>query len=294
MRLIYMDEAGTSAKEPIAVVIGIIVHPDTQYGVVRDHIYRLIGELVPAKYLPGFVFHASDIVNRREYRDSWTTESRIAFLEGMMRIPQQFGLSIAYSFVRKAQVKGVVKIVLEPNQQMHLQAFTQCLHAADEHMNMRAWPTELASVVAEDNTEMRRALRTYTDLIKREAQAGRRVQRQLFDAAGHVATIEATEDLKLTRIIDTTHFVAKHEAPLVQVADACAFGFRRFLLGLKGGEQFAAAILGASKTGMDTLGRIKASETAITSGVIPIVPEHLIAPGTESTYQGVPKDLGGR
>jgi hypothetical protein len=290
MRLIYVDEAGISPKEPIAVVIGIIVHPDTQYMLVRNHIYSMIREMVPAKFLGGFVFHASDIWGLHKYRQDWSTESRIALLEAMMGIPQRFGLSIAWSFVRKEQVKGIVKIVLEPNQQLHLQAFTHCLDAADEHMRMRAWPTELASVVAEDNTEMRRAIRAYTDLIKHEPQSGRRVHRNLTDSAGNEVIVEALENLRLTRIIDTTHFVLKHEAPLVQVADACAFGFRRFLLDKKDGEQFAAAILGAN--GLDYLRHLRASTLAINSGVIPIVPQHLIAPGTESTYQGIPKDLG--
>ncbi|MGX4773891.1 hypothetical protein ACWAUC_29290 [Bradyrhizobium guangdongense] len=31
MRYIYMDEAGTSAKEPVSVVVGIILHADRQY-----------------------------------------------------------------------------------------------------------------------------------------------------------------------------------------------------------------------------------------------------------------------
>lgn len=36
MRFIYMDEAGTSAHEPVTVVVGVIIHADTQWVSAAD------------------------------------------------------------------------------------------------------------------------------------------------------------------------------------------------------------------------------------------------------------------
>ncbi|QND73643.1 hypothetical protein [Tardiphaga robiniae] len=49
----------------------------------------------------------------------------------------------------------------------------------------------------------------------------------------------------IDRIIDTVHFVAKDDGPLLQMADACAFSFRHYLAGQEFGRHWVEAMLGA-------------------------------------------------
>jgi hypothetical protein len=49
---------------------------------------------------------------------------------------------------------------------------------------------------------------------------------------------------KISRIKDGAHFVGKADAPLLQIADACAFGLRRFFAEQKFGDEFVQSILG--------------------------------------------------
>jgi hypothetical protein len=50
--------------------------------------------------------------------------------------------------------------------------------------------------------------------------------------------------MRITRIVDDVHFTPKAAAPMLQVADAVAFGFRRYLSQKEHGHAFAEAILG--------------------------------------------------
>jgi hypothetical protein len=57
---------------------------------------------------------------------------------------------------------------------------------------------------------------------------------------------ESPESVKLEikNIIDVPHFVEKSGAPLLQLADACAFAFRRCLSGQPHGDDLVYAMLG--------------------------------------------------
>jgi hypothetical protein len=49
----------------------------------------------------------------------------------------------------------------------------------------------------------------------------------------------------IDRIIDTVHFVSKGDAPLLQIADACAFCFRRYFAEQEYGGEWVEAMLGS-------------------------------------------------
>ena len=51
-------------------------------------------------------------------------------------------------------------------------------------------------------------------------------------------------DARLSRIRKTIHFVKKDEDEMVQIADACAFGMRRYFSRLQFGDEFMHAIAG--------------------------------------------------
>ncbi len=57
-----MDEAGTSGSptDPVAVIVGVIVHEKTQWVHARN-LVRRVRFLVPAPFRSEFIFHATDI-----------------------------------------------------------------------------------------------------------------------------------------------------------------------------------------------------------------------------------------
>ena len=63
VRLVYFDEAGIGdvAKEPFAVVAGVIVEGDKQWRAVEAHLRTLVEQYVQPNDQAGFIFHAKDI-----------------------------------------------------------------------------------------------------------------------------------------------------------------------------------------------------------------------------------------
>jgi hypothetical protein len=100
VRYIYVDEAGTSAKEPVSVVAGIIIHADTQYMAVEKRLNEVL-QLVPHELREGFVFHAKSVWSDRSYREVWSFADRLDFLKKVMAIPREMGLAIAVGMVRR-------------------------------------------------------------------------------------------------------------------------------------------------------------------------------------------------
>jgi hypothetical protein len=66
----------------------------------------------------------------------------------------------------------------------------------------------------------------------------------LDDKHLHVITGFESHSGPVDRIVDTVYFAEKDEAPLLQIADACAFCFRRYLAGQKYGGLWIKEMLG--------------------------------------------------
>jgi len=98
---------------------------------------------------------------------------------------------------------------------------------------------EVMTIVAEDVPELRRWLKR---AITGGQKHGLRVvppEHQLQTRAQVTAGQAAEAKLVgLSHIVDVVHFVEKQDAPLLQLADACAFGFRRFFAEQSGGDEF--------------------------------------------------------
>lgn len=238
MRYIYVDEAGTSKKEPVTVVVGIIVQADKAWRSVEREINAALS-LVPERHRSGFVFHAKSVWGDPAFREGWSKEDRLALIEHMASIPVRYGLSIALGTVRRDSgghetIKEYdINVSLE--QWHHMLAFSSCLIRADTFLRERT-EQEMGTVVVEDIPEMRTKLRQAFKVAslltmpehqvtfiptKRELETG--IQTQT-----HVSGIE--------NIQSSVHFVAKDNDPFLQVADACAFSLRRFFAGEKNGQ----------------------------------------------------------
>ncbi|KQY83660.1 hypothetical protein ASD35_24355 [Pelomonas sp. Root1444] len=240
-----MDEAGTSEKEPVTVVVGLVVEADAHLMAIEAAVSEILGG-VPSQYRTqkNFVFHAKEIWGDSRMREGWTQAHRLAILKSMMHLPRRFGIPIVLSMYRRsAQFEGIESTGMSVAQFQHFMAFGNCIASADRYIRDYARPSEVGTVVAEDVPEMRRFLARAVSLWRENSFSFS--PDQLIPTAKEVEQgfLRQVGDLRVTRLRRNIHFVEKGD-PMLMVADACAYGFRRFLAEQSFGDEFVEAMLG--------------------------------------------------
>jgi Protein of unknown function (DUF3800) len=243
-----VDEAGTSAYEPVTVVVGIIANADEHVMTAEALANETLGA-VPEQFKDKFVFHAMQVFGDSKYQDaSWGLTDRLELLKAVMRIPRRVGMAVTVAAQWRGSVDhtyGLGNIPgFTPAKSDHLMAFQLCLAVADRNIRKRAGVSEVATVVAEDVPEMKRHLSLVPRLLRENSWVIPQNQMRPTGSDLEAGFITQIGDVSVTRIRNSVHFVEKAEDPMVQVADACAFGFRRFFAGQKFGVDFVEAILG--------------------------------------------------
>lgn len=245
MRYIYVDEAGTSAKEPVVVVVGIITKPDAVLLTVREEMQTLL-ELVPSQYRRGFHFHAKSIWGDPRYRDGWSKEERLNFIGLFAQLPVKLGLAIAVGKVRRDApwppegIEGTHPSKMTRSQWHHALAFSECAVEADAYLRERCEEDEVGTMIAEDVPEMRKNIRLVFEASKDMFfPPNPELMRPTLEEirSGQIAQNPPSG---ITRIQDGVQFAEKSQAPLLQIADACAFSFRRFFSGQEFGAELMA------------------------------------------------------
>jgi hypothetical protein len=254
MYLVYMDEAGTSAPEPVTVVAGIITHADRHWQYAFDELNRILNVHVPHALREGFIFHAKDLWNGYRNEVSWSFDQRRALVEEVVSIPFRLGIPIAYGkMYRDSLSKGFAGL---PDKKLpklqHVLAFSYTVAEANKYIREIGAGGELGAIVAEDVHDMRRALRTSLTMnfpsITPDMQAPTQEQ-------ARKGILPPQRELgRVDRIIDTIHFVDKDSAPLLQIADACAFSMRRYFAKQNFGDALIRSMLGRDLLLNDWLG----------------------------------------
>jgi hypothetical protein len=239
VHFIYMDEAGTSAKEPVTVVAGVILHGD-QWSAAQQSLRETLDEYVPTELRQDFHFHAKEVFSG--YRGtSWDRFARQKLIAAVASIPRRSGMAIAFGSMRRTytprEATGVNTVDFH-----HAMSFNMCVQRANKYVRDWTPATEMATVVAEDVREKRRLLKA----VLRLSYPPIVVQGRVLPTEREVALgrITQTDGGPVDRIIDTVNFAGKHEAPLLQLADACAFVFRRFLSEQSLGLELMTEMLG--------------------------------------------------
>lgn len=239
MRLIYLDEAGTShpGQEPFLVVAGVVVHGDEQWKLIEDDLTNLVAETIPEPDRDGFVFHALELFNGGRYftREKWPREIRWEILSRLIGIIIKHRIPIVCGFVDRNRYAGKIDEFLAPErvgdrlkrQIIHGAAYTTCAMRAEKWMQQYA-ANEVAMFIAEDNPQIRRYIKTLHRLLRDPHQA--------------IFQIDDDRVRPLTKTIDTIHFVEKNETSIMQLADVCAFVLRRRLAGKEDANQFLEPI----------------------------------------------------
>jgi hypothetical protein len=254
VRFVYVDESGISVNEPVVVVAGVIINADLQWRAVEKHVSQLIDEYVPEEHRKGFVFHAKDlfhgsglIFDRRKYPLERSREA----LKDLLSIPRKFLLPVVYGYL----IKRSRRLEVGRNQSM---AYSLCAVAVEAYMRSNADFTEVAALVAENNTDTRRAVKVMHDILKGK-------YRQLESAADIFSLLleYAPNVLPVRRIVDTVYFAEKNDVFLLQIADACGLIIRYFKERKANVEEFFDALTNYNPKCLDTGGDMPAGYASL-------------------------------
>ena len=238
VRLAYIDEAGIGnpEQEPFLVVAGVLVHGDIQWKPLEDYLSGLVRTYIPEENRPGFIFHALELFSGGRFfqRDTWPKAKRWEILEQIAKIPMLFDLPISFGYLDRAEFAANARSQGHQDKNAvhvasHAMAFGHCEIGIERWMRSTAGD-EVAMLIAED-----------TDLVKptlKEAHAFLRNPAKV--AASEMAD---SPDLPLTKIIDTIHFASKQDSAPLQVADACAYIIKRYLMGKPDAMDFYKLLL---------------------------------------------------
>lgn len=255
VRLIYADEAGTGPAEPVRIVASVIVDGDNQWRSLEAEISRVIREGVPELYRSGFNFHGKELFNRaNRYFDPaiWSFDDRLDFFKEFLCLPFVNDVPIALGVVFKGSfdhtelfsVPKASKHKIRMHQLEHMIAFQYCMERSDQFLRKYLNGSEIGTIVAEDTQEMRKLL-SESALAHRDAPFY--MPSEGLRPEAWQAELGLTPDpltYQIQHIIDVPHFVNKGKAPFLQLADACAFAFRRCLSRQEHGEDLVLAMLG--------------------------------------------------
>ena len=227
VRLIYLDEAGISnpAHEPYLVVAGVIIHGDRQWKALDEDLWNLVCKYIPENDRKGFVFHAYELFSGGKYfnRETWPREKRWEILDAIIGLIEKYKIPIVHGYVDRAAFKKTAEEVLPKNdwgrinlsQMMHGAAFTECARRAQEWMEIYGG-SEVGIFIAEDTPQVKRFIKA--------------IHAELRNPASAIFQIKKLPLGPLLKIIDTIHFAQKTETSILQIADVCAFIFKRALM----------------------------------------------------------------
>lgn len=248
VRLIYTDEAGTSGSshESVRIVASIIVQPDREFRTLESEIKRISDFHVPYQNRQNFHFHAKDIFNGARWydRERWKFEDRLDFFKEILSLMFVNDIPISVGVVFKDTFKIPSDLSIKREIFDHCSAFAMCVERADAFLQKYLGGDELGTIIAEDVPERRKIL-SHMGLIYRDhtlhlADQSLRPNRYQRERGEHPLPVT----YNIRNIIDVPHFVEKGRAPLLQLADASAFAFRRCLSRQPHGNDLIFAMLG--------------------------------------------------
>lgn len=244
MRFIYVDEAGISAKEPVIVVVGVMVEADTKWKEVAQEISETFDKMVPHQFREGFIFHGTDVYSGGKYRSEWEFSDRLEFFKAFLAIPIRMKLPMSISMLDRRYGSDWLTLGELPKEKMeHLLVHQMCVARADKFLRVHLNPSELGVVIAEDTPGMKRYFKKIHEGLRLSPIEF--TSEMLQDYSGN----QTGETLSIINIIDCPHFVDKSDSVMIQMSDALAFAFRRYFSGLKHGDDLIYSTFGQRDAG---------------------------------------------
>ena len=220
VRIVYLDESGTSREEPLAVVAGVVLHGDSQLIAVEEHLERLVEKHIPEDDRQDFFFHATNIWSGTRYfsnRDRWPLDQRLEILHDLVEIPQQFDVPVVFGYCPRDELITAPSDYnpeeRERDAVVHSIAFVECACVVEKLMR-ELWSDEVALLIAEDRPCVRDTVRDVHSLMRSKKGTEQ---------------LDAEQYLPLSHIRDTVHWAGKMQSRHLQLADICAFVIRGHL-----------------------------------------------------------------
>jgi hypothetical protein len=261
MKYAYIDESGVSIHERVLVVAGVLVDADSQWKSAAEHLDLLVEEFVPVEHRNGFIFHATELFHRS---GPIAKDRAHEALEAILKLPAQLGLAVAFGYVRKLPLPELpsglpqkirrkqVSIDIGIN---HSVAFCLCTIGVERYMKEDTHPDEIATLIVENNTDTQRDIKSAYNAMKGKNLKSER-ERFIWDFLRR----RHPESLPIRRVIDVPHMVQKHEASLLQIADACAMVIRHCLEERTNAQPFINALSIGQPTKIHDNGRFIAHD----------------------------------
>jgi hypothetical protein len=227
VRLVYMDEAGIShpQQEPFAVVSGVIVNADNQLLILEKYLDALVTEYIPANQRDGFVFHAYQLFGAKgpvfKDREKWPLAKRLEIADELSAMIDKFDIPIQFGWVNRAELLKNVEGAKEASAHdqsilAHAVAFIHCA-AGLECWLLEKTSNEVCLLIAEDNEHVRKHIRNTV----RENQ-----NPKIYETVDP----KARKFLPLTKIKQSPLFEPKTPSSVLQLADYCAYVWKKRLM----------------------------------------------------------------
>lgn len=248
MKLIYMDESGTGSiqHEPIIVVTGVMVDPDTEWRLIDEDLKNLVNNYIPPEDHAGFAFHATHLFHGNKYFDKerWPRELRWEILSKLVELFRVHQVPLAWGMADKRHYEPIFAKMSPPldarsRLRVHQGAAFALCAAACELWLQTFTADETGLMIAEDNPDVRTSVRHFHTKMKNPAE-------ELFK-------VEFLDLRPFSQVIDTVHFATKADTRLFQLADVAAFLFRRAMAGHQDVQQFLQPLVDAMRWQIPTI-----------------------------------------
>ena len=224
MRMIYMDEAGTSTAERVSVVAAVVVRPDDHWLKLQTYLDEVKRKYIPEDLWDGWVFHAKKISAgsvppfKDQKKGLWGPKNRWSLMKEVLSANKSVGFDVVFGYARVDEALAANTSKANEVHIRHLMAYTECLLGCEQLLRGYG---ELASLTIEDIPERKNALRS----VKADLQNAKYVREGPLGQYSRFVPIR--------QIPEAANFVDKSECSLLQYADHCAFAMRGYLSGYR-------------------------------------------------------------
>lgn len=223
VRVLYLDESGIGnlKDDPIVVVAGVIIHADTQWGVLANALSDLLSDAVPFTAPRPAHLHAKDIFHGSgEFpRNLWDRERRNKLLWSVGALVETYKIPVVWMSIDR---KDYAKQHPDETPEEHIRdAYTTCavgcFMQAEMYMRQQHNAAEVCSIVMEQNQSLQKRIPEMIQFMR--------------DPGDQVADLLPgwEKNIPLAKIIDTPACQPKTASSILQLADYCAFAIKRRL-----------------------------------------------------------------
>lgn len=241
MLLVYLDESGIGdiQHEKYVVVAGVIVQSE-QYKAVQKRIEEVRDKYVPEKYRKNFVFHAADLFQGSEKligKAEFPLAQRHDALEALISITSELKLPVVQAFHEREAVRRDHPNLNAQEAVVLTQAIaaTSCMLTVEGFTQRYAQASTLALIIYENNNQAKKLVKSMHKEMLNPDNLGKLVD------PGDIERMKKI--VPLQRVIDTAHFAEKSEAPILQLADVCAYFIKRRLMGRMDSMRFLIHVM---------------------------------------------------